>query len=105
MTTKRKSRRSRSAAPLPEPSDNQLFEAMIAFSTLKMRYRIESIPEAPPTQRFIVRVLPETVLTAEGQINPSSASIHRFTSEQTARMWREHEIIRETIKVAMRTKP
>lgn len=119
MTTKRKSRRARSAPSLPEPSESQLFEAMLAFATLKMRYRLEAHPHAPPAMRYIVRVLPEMMVgdtefmgakglppPLEGQMpNGLAFTIHRFVSEDAARRWREHEIIRETIKVAMRTKP
>lgn len=106
MTTKRKPRRSRKSAPLPEATENQLFEAMLAFATLKMRYRLEKQPWAPPGLQFVVRVVPEMLLSAEAPIEPSQAfSVHSFHNEQAARMWREHEIIRETIKVAMRTKP
>lgn len=121
MTAQRKSRRARrSAPPLPAPTEAQLFEAMLAFNTLKMRYRLEVLSNAPPTQRYIVRVLPEMMvgdaefmgvkglpLVHAGPMIPADLSfaIHRFASEQAARLWREHEIIRETIKVAMRTKP
>lgn len=121
MTAQRKSRRARkSAPPPPAPTDNQLFEAMCAFATLKMRYRLEVLNNAPPTQRYIVRVLPEMMVgDAEfmgvkglppvhtSQLLPAELSfaIHRFASEADARRWREHEIICETIKVAMRTKP
>lgn len=103
--TKRKSRRSRSSPPLSEPSEAQLFEAMLAFATLKMRYRLEQNRLAPVGQQYVVRVIPENVLTAEEPIPQEKLAIHRFVSEQTARRWREHEIIRETIKVAMRTRP
>ncbi len=106
MTTKRKSRRSRNAARLPEPTERQLFEAMLAFNTLKMRYRLEKLPHAPPGLQFVVRVVPEMVLSAEQPIEPSQAfSVHSFRTEADARMWREHEIIRETVRAAMRTKP
>lgn len=108
MTAARKSRRARrSAPPPPAPTDNQLFEAMLAFNTLKMRYRLEVHPSAPLTMRFVVKVLPEMMITQELVEDGSilAGTIHRFASEATARLWREHEIIRETIKVAMRTKP
>lgn len=121
MTAQRKSRRARrSAPPPPAPTDNQLFEAMLAFATLKMRYRLEVLNNAPPTQRYIVRVLPEMMVgdaefmgvkglppVSNMRTIPAelSFSIHRFPTEQAARYWREQEIIRETVKVAMRTKP
>lgn len=108
MTAARKSRRARrSAPPLPAPTNNQLFEAMLAFATLKMRYRLEAHPSAPLSMRFIVRVMPEMMVTQDLIEDGSilAGTIHRFPSEDTARRWREHEIIRETIKVAMRTKP
>lgn len=115
--TKRKPRRK---SPLPAPTENQLFEAMLAFNTLKMRHRLEVLSNAPPAQRYIVRVLPEMMvgdaefMGVKGlpKISPEYAppsdlafTIHRFASEDAARRWREHEIIRETIKVAMRTRP
>jgi hypothetical protein len=119
MSTNRKPLRARrSAPPPPAPTENQLFEAMLAFHTLKMRYRIESIPHAPAGQQFVVRVVPEMMVgdvefmgakglppVLEGPIPNAAYTIHRFVSEDAARRWREHEIIRETIKVAMRTKP
>lgn len=108
MTAQRKSRRARkSAPPLPAPTDNQLFEAMLAFATLKMRYRLEQHLSGPPAMRFVVKVLPEMMITQDLVEDGSilAGTIHRFTSEDAARKWREHEIIRETIKVAMRTKP
>jgi hypothetical protein len=117
MTAQRKSRRARrSAPPPPAPTDNQLFEAMLAFATLKMRYRLEVLPHAPPIHRYIVRVLPEMVVSEEAfdaaprtpsppAFRVDALEIHRFPSEAAARRWREHEIIRETVKVAMRTKP
>lgn len=108
MTTARKSRRARrSAPPPPEPSDNQLFEAMCAFERLKVRYRLESNRDAPPMFRFIVRIVPEMMITQDLIEDASifAAPIHRFASEQDARRWREREIIRETVKAAMRAKP
>ncbi len=106
MTAARKSRRARrSAPPVPAPTEAQLFEAMLAFATLKMRYRLELLSNAPPTMRYIVRVIPEMMMSAEEPIDPTKVHLHRFTTEADARTWREHEIIRETIKVAMRTKP
>lgn len=120
MTNLRKPRRSRKSAPLPEATENQLFEAMLAFATLKMRYRLEVLSNAPPTQRYIVRVLPEMMVgdiefmgikglppISDKPTMPDALAftIHRFGSEATARQWREREIIRETVKVAMRAKP
>lgn len=119
MSTARKPRRSRRAPPLPAPTENQLFEAMLAFSRLKMRYRLEVLLHAPPNMRFIVRVLPEMMVgdaefmgvkglpaVTTGEI-PSDLSftIHRFISEQDARHWREREIIREAITAGMRARP
>lgn len=107
MTASRKRRRSRSAPPLPEPSDNQMTEALIAFGTLKVRYRLERDDNAPAAMRFRVVVVPDMVLTEEAAAARGSDcfTIHRFTTEQSARQWREREIIRETVKVAMRTRP
>lgn len=120
MTAKRKPRRARSAPPPPAPTANQLFEAMLAFSRLKMRYRLEVLRDAPPHMRFIVRVLPEMMvgdvefmgvkglppLCEMGPLpNAAVTSIHRFTSEQDARQWRETAIIREVITAGMRARP
>jgi len=108
--SKRRSRRSRTSPRLPEPSEAQLFEALLAFETLKMRYVLEANPNAPPDFRYVVRVMPEGmgggfVASLQHLTEPSvTFSLHRFTSEDAARRWREHEIVRETIKAAMRAK-
>lgn len=107
MTASRKRRRSRTSPPLPEPTENQMTEALIAFSAIKVRYRLERDDNAPVAMRFRVVVIPDMVLTEEEATAPGSDrfTIHRFTTEQAARQWREREIIRETVKVAMRTRP
>lgn len=111
MTASRKRRRSRSAPPLPEPSDKQMLEAMCAFERLKVRYKLMQFGE----REFVVRVEPEwmaeaTITDAYPPTVPSgdldcAFRLHRFVNEKAARQWREREIIRETVKVAMRTRP
>ena len=120
MTAKRKSRRSRAAARLPAPTEGQIVEALLAFERIKLRYRLESLPDAPPTMRYIVRVLPEMMVgdaefmgvkglppvsKAVPGAREAAYTIHRFADEASARRWREHEIIRETITAGMRAKP
>ena len=87
-------RRQRRAAA--EPTEKQLFEACLAFHTLQVRYRCRHDPKAPVLLRHLVIVMSE---------DGDSETIHRFVSADAADRWRTHEIIRETIKVAMRTKP
>lgn len=101
----------RKPKPLPAPTANQLDEAMLAFEKLRMRYRLEHYEDAPPTERFVVRVVPEMMATPPARSRPVLAAreatytVHRFPDEASARRWREREIIRETIAAGMRAQP
>lgn len=105
MTAKRKPK------PLPEPTVNQLDEAMLAFEKLRMRYRLEHYEDAPPDQRFVVRVVPEMLAPKSVRMGAivgarePAYTVHRFGDEASARRWREREIIREAIAAGMRAHP
>lgn len=99
--------------PLPEPTVNQLEEAMRAFATAKLRYRLIG-----REGRFTVRVLPAMLvgdaefagakgLPAVTGAIPVSLTYqdHDFATEASARQWREREIIRESIAAGMRARP
>jgi len=105
MSTNRKALRARrSAPPPPEPTENQMDEALIAFERAKVRYRLIQIHAA----MFVVRVLPEMLsgpLSFSEAMGPDAYADHRFTDEASARQWREREIIREAITAGMRAKP
>lgn len=101
----------RKPKPLPEPTAAQLDEAMLAFEKLRMRYRLEHYEDAPPHERFVVRVVPEMLAPKAirtGAIvgaREATYTVHRFPDEASARRWREREIIRETIAAGMRAQP
>lgn len=106
MTAKRKPK------PLPEPTAAQLDEAMLAFERLRMRYRLEHYEDAPPSERFVVRVVPEMLAAAPARgraiipgAREATYTVHRFPDETSARRWREREIIRETVAACMRAQP
>lgn len=116
MSAKRKSLRARRSAPeLPEPTENQIEEAMVAFERAKVRHQLIEVDD-----RIAVRVSPEMLLSDEEfERQPirakvpagvhlkafGSFSIKYFSDEACARQWREREIIREAITAGMRAKP
>ncbi|MET4187588.1 hypothetical protein ABIB86_000463 [Bradyrhizobium sp. JR1.7] len=103
MTAKRKPMRARSARPkpskqalLPEPTDNQMLEAMAAFERSRVRHVLMRSGDS-----FVVNVTPEQFGAEPARRIPPPV----FGTEADARRWREHEIIREAITAGMRAKP
>lgn len=115
MTAKRKPMRSRnSAPPPPEPTANQVEEAMIAFARAKVRYRLIGVGE----DQFMVEVRPAEMFgdvtfmgvtglppVTDKVPDDLAYHVHRFKAEADARRWREREIIREAITAGMRARP
>ncbi|MCA1458064.1 hypothetical protein I6F35_33565 [Bradyrhizobium sp. BRP22] len=116
MSTNRKPARRAELETLPEPTENQMDEAMLAFEKSRMRHQLLKVGS-----RFVVRVLPDMLLPTakfmglkvppviddpDGAVpGDASYTIHYFADEPAARHWRERAIIRECIAAGLRARP